>query len=150
MEFGEEIQMTKPFRSERDKAFINVMYTGSVLAESVSKILKKHNLNEQHFNILRILKGRHPGSACPGEIKSILLNKRGDLTRLLDKLDKMGYVHREANPENRRMINVTITVSGIQKVDGLSELIDSAEHKKNNLTEAEAKTLNTLLDKLRG
>ena len=41
--------------------------------------------------------------------KEILINKKGDLTRLLDKLVKMKYVDRYINDENRRMVNLKIT-----------------------------------------
>lgn len=150
MELGKEIKMTKPFRSEQDKAFINVIYTGNVLSEQVAIMLKEYKLNDQHFNILRILKGRYPNCASPGEIKEVLLNKRGDLTRLIEKLVKLNLVRREVNVDNRRKVDVALLPAGLDQLRILEKRIDSAEHQKNNLTEAEAAELNRLLDKLRG
>jgi DNA-binding MarR family transcriptional regulator len=113
-------------------------------------ILKPYNMNEQHFNILRILRGRHPELACPGDIKDVLINKRGDLTRLLDKLVKMEYVHRNQNPENRRKIDVGITEKGLEFLTFMDDKFTYMKDLKDRFTEEEAKIMNEIFDKLRG
>lgn len=138
------------FSDEWSKVVVNAIYTGNMFTELVVTALKPYQLNDQHYNILRILKGQHPKCASPGYIKEVLLNKRGDLTRLTDKLVKMGYVERYANPENRRMVNLRITDSGLKMVNLIAKELTHTDVVKNNLTETEAQQLNTLLDKLRG
>ncbi|MGB0521628.1 MAG: MarR family winged helix-turn-helix transcriptional regulator [Flammeovirgaceae bacterium] len=138
------------FSNEWGKVVVNTIYTGNLLTEMTMDTLKPYNLNDQHFNILRILRGKHPECASPGHIKEVLLNKRGDLTRLTDKLVKMGYVERYINPENRRMVNLKITQAGLDVVKLLSSKMTHIDFIKDNLTQAEAKQLNELLDKLRG
>ncbi|UXX80008.1 MarR family transcriptional regulator [Reichenbachiella carrageenanivorans] len=149
MKFEEEIKQSS-FKNAREKAVINILYTGNWLRDHSEKVLKPNGINEQHFNILRILRGRHPLTICPGEIKEVLINKRGDLTRLLDKLVANGMVERDINPDNRRMINLKITDKGLGLLAKLDSVMEEQSQTYNALTEEESNLLSDLLDKLRG
>ncbi len=150
MRFEDEIKTKQPIKNEKGKAVINTIYTGNLLTEMVVQDLKKYDINDQHFNVLRILKGRYPEAISPGDIKEVLLNKRGDLTRLLDKLDKKGWVKRTTNVENRRMVDVVLTAKGVKALDRINKDFVGAQALSDNITIAEAKELNRILDKLRG
>lgn len=147
--FEDEIK-TKGFDDPRVKAHLNVMYTGSFLQDQSIAVLKPHKINDQHYNILRILRGKYPNIACPGEVKEVLLNKRGDLTRLLDKLVQMNLVERETNSANRRMIDLKISDKGLKLLDELEEEMVEIKVTADRLTDDEANLLSDLLDKLRG
>lgn len=149
MKFEDEIKQSA-FKDPYEKVTVNIQYTGNWLRDKSESILKSHHLNEQHYNILRILRGKYPQVLCPGEVKSVLINKRGDLTRLLDKLVKMGVVQRDVNPENRRMVNLAINEEGLQLLDDLDPHFKEFKRLENNLTAKEALQLSDLLDKLRG
>ncbi len=150
MKLEDEIKQKKPFVSEMNKAIVNVIYTGNFFMDDTVRKVKEFDINDQHYNVLRILRGAYPHSLCPGEIKQVLLNKRGDLTRLIDKLVKLGYVNRDVNSQNRRMVDISINKAGLKLLETISKK-NAAENKfDNNLTIKEAKQLNTLLDKLRG
>lgn len=149
MKFEEEIKQSA-FKDPREKAIINISYTGNWLRDRFESILKPIGINEQHFNILRILRGRHPHTICPGEIKEVLINKRGDLTRLLDKLVAMELVERDINPDNRRMINLKVTEKGLGLLSDLDPKVEMQNSESNALTKEESEQLSDLLDKLRG
>lgn len=150
MKFEDEIKSKGMQKHIVAMAILNTMYTGNLFQNAVIDVLKPYNVNDQHYNIMRILRGRHPECASPGEIKDVLVNKRGDLTRLLDKLCAMGLVHREYNSENRRKLDVRITQKGIDWLAETDPKVAEISFSNENLTEAEAKQLNKLLDKLRG
>ena len=149
MKFEEEIKQSS-FKNAKEKAIVNILYTGNWLRDRTEGILKPKGINEQHYNILRILRGRHPQTICPGEIKEVLINKRGDLTRLLDKLVKMELVERDINPDNRRMINLKLTDTGFGLLANLDPEFKIVNQKSNALTENESEQLSNLLDKMRG
>ena len=149
MRLEEEIKQ-KEFTSVKEKAVVNILYTGNRITEESLLILKDHGLNDQHYNILRILKGRHPECICPGEIKEVLMNKRGDLTRLLDKLERLGLVKRWMNPDNRRMMNVVIEKKGIDELNSINRKMKKLDLFSDRISEKEADELNRILDKLRG
>jgi len=148
MRFEEEIK-TKEFQDIKQKAYLNVIYTGSWLQDQSIQKLKANGINDQHYNILRILRGKHPDSVCPGEVKEVLLNKRGDLTRLLDKLVRMNLVDRNTNEVNRRMIDLKITNQGLQLIKDLNPVMNELENALSRLSQAEANQLSDLLDKIR-
>lgn len=150
MKLESEIKQSKLFKNEVNKAIVNAIYTGNKFQEITNSVMKDFDLNDQHFNILRILKEKHPESICPGEIKEVLMNKRGDLTRLIDKMVQKGLVSRSYNAENRRMVDISITKAGISALGEMSKKMKALEDFEQNLTEEEAKILNELLDKLRG
>jgi DNA-binding MarR family transcriptional regulator len=105
----------------------------------------------QHYNILRILKGKYPKPSSPGEIKEVMLDKAPDLTRLLDKMVDMGLVDRHLCPDNRRKMDVFITTKGIDLLEKVSkEQNRMYQEDMNNLSEDEAEHLSNLLDKFRG
>lgn len=148
MSINKEIKQKK-FENEWQKAIVNLHFTSNFFKDQLIAILKPYKINDQHYNILRILKGCYPNAICPGDIKAVLINKRGDLTRLLDKLEKLGHVERAINPNNRRSIDVKITLSGIQLLKALKATVDIMDQAKSNLTQQEAAQLSILLDKLR-
>ena len=147
MRLEEEIKQSK-FPNPHEKAIVNILYTYNWLKDKNEIVMKPHKINEQHYNILRILRGKSPGTICPGEIKEVLINKRGDLTRLLDKLVSMDLVERDANPENRRMVLLKITSDGLRLLEDMEPEFKQIEEK--NLTDEEALHLSNLLDKMRG
>ena len=150
VEIGKVIKQRKPFDDEWTRAIVNIVYTGYWLQDQQGGLLKEYKINSQHYNIMRILRGRYPNCASPGEIKEVLLDKRGDLTRLLDKLVRMELVNREVNGENRRKVDLTITKKGLTVLDELHEKSKGKDAFKYNLDKEEANELSRLLDKLRG
>ena len=145
----EEAIKQKAFENNWQRALVNLHFTSNWFRDHLMAALKPYKINDQHYNILRILKGRYPECASPGDIKEVLINKRGDLTRLLDKLDKLGYVDRATNSNNRRMVDIIITQAGIQLLQELNTIVSTVERLKMNLSAEEALQLSLLLDKMR-
>jgi DNA-binding MarR family transcriptional regulator len=146
---GETIKQEK-FKSNYNRAVINVLYTSNFIRDAYSKVFAAENLQSPHFNVLRILKGKYPNNVQPGYIKEVMLDRGCDLTRLLDKLQKLGYITRSADTENKRKMNVKLTQTGLKLVDKMSTKIDLIDsHIRKNITEDECQLLSNLLDKLR-
>jgi DNA-binding MarR family transcriptional regulator len=79
-----------------------------------------------------------------------MIDKMSNTSRLVEKLRIKGLVEREQCPNNRRQVDIIITKNGLQLIEKMSKIMDIVTLKENNLTEDEAATLNTLLDKFRG
>ncbi len=148
MMIEDEIQV-KGFSSTFHKSMVNLYVTYKWFDEEINTVFSTYNLLAQHFNVLRILQGKHPEKCTVKEIKEVMMDKGRDVTRLLDKLVKLGLVERELNPENRRQMSISLRDAGlilVKKVNG--ELMGKIKS-LDNLTEEEANQLNFLLDKLR-
>ena len=149
MEIGKVIKQSR-FKSNAQKAHINLLYTSNWVRDLSTPIFKKYGILGQHFNVLRIVKGKYPDHLTPGEILEVMLDKKRDLTRLVDKLVQLGLVNRWLSEENRRNVMIALTDSGLELVDRITEEVDRLHHQMNNLTEEEAGQLSDLLDKMRG
>tara|TARA_B100001175_G_C19265660_1_gene521570 strand:+ start:118 stop:561 length:444 start_codon:yes stop_codon:yes gene_type:complete len=146
MGFKEEIK--SKFDSNQLMAAVNIIYTSNWLRDISLPIYKRHNILSQHYNILRIVNGSFPNSVSPGYIKEVMLDKGRDLTRLVDKLVKLGYVERSLCKDNRRKMKITITQPGTEIINIIGTEINNL-YTSYNLNEDEANQLSNLLDKLR-
>lgn len=145
-----EVLRVRPFESERQKAMFNLAYSYQMILGRTLQVLKKYELNDQHYNILKILQEADPAQLLIGEVKKQLMDKRGDLSRLIDKLVRRNLVLRETNVENRREVLVAIGREGVTLIVDIDRQLREERDTKIGLSEPEAKQLNTLLDKLRG
>lgn len=128
---------------------INILYTSNWLRDLYDEELKAFNLKPQHFNLLRILQGRFPGYISPSEIKEVMLDKGPDVTRLIDKLVKMGLTDRCQNKENRRVMEIRISDKGQTVLSTINSKIEKIEKQFFVLNDEDAEQLSDLLDKAR-
>src|SRR5215510_5039886 len=68
------------------------------------------SLTESQFGVLETL--LHLGPLCLGEISAKLLKSGGNITLVVDNLEKQGLVRRERDPDDRRMVVVSLTEAG--------------------------------------
>ena len=67
------------FRNARQKATINLIFTHHWLVNKHQQFFKPFGITSQQFNILRILRGQHPGGISSAEIKDRMLDKNSDV-----------------------------------------------------------------------
>ncbi len=82
-------------------------------AESVSArvhALLPEGLTVTQFGVLESL--HHIGPLCQGELAEKLLRSGGNLTLVVDNLEKAGLVVRERDPADRRFVVVKLTPKG--------------------------------------
>lgn len=137
------------FKDEVQKAVLNIMYTNNWIRDQFNPIFKKHGILQQHYNVLRIVRGRKGKSVSPGEIIKVMLDKGRDLTRLVDKLVKIEYLDRRTNQTNRRKVEIYITDLGLEVTQIIENEIDIWFKNNIYLPETKAKQINELLDLLR-
>lgn len=149
MKIEEAIKQSK-FENNYQKAIINIIYTANWLRDQQEEFFKIHDILPQHYNVLRIVKGKHPKVISPGEIKEVMLDKGNDVTRLVDKLVKRGFLERKTCENNRRKIDIAITSKGIDFIKSMNEPFKKQINEiKKQLNEKEADQLSNLLDKFR-
>ncbi len=150
MKIEEEIKQRKRFKNEFVKLDVNMMFTASWLGGLKSEILKPYKISWQQFNILRILKGRHPRPAAIKTLTERMIDRTSNTSRLVDKLTKKGLVSRTVNENDRRRMDVTITEKGLELIETCSKELEHTMTKKlSSLTEDEALKMNELLNKIR-
>lgn len=142
----EEIQQQK-FTSIHHKVVVNLIYTSHWLQNKQQEFFKSFGITGQQFNILRILKGQFPQSISGTEIKSRMLDRNSDVSRLLDRLSAKGLITKKTCPNDKRAADVLITEQGmvlLKKVDKFRK-----HESILALSSEEAGILSDLLDKSR-
>jgi DNA-binding MarR family transcriptional regulator len=149
MRIEDEIQSTN-FEDNYHKAVINVAYTQGWLANYFRCHFDKHNITQQQFNILRILRGQYPKPATINLLKERMIDKMSDASRIVDRLVQKGLVSRCTNNKDRRAVDIRISEEGLATLSKMDGEFKTKEVLSKNLTEDEAATLSDLLDKMRG
>ncbi len=149
MRIDDEIKSNK-FEDNYQKVVINISYTSGWLNNLLKPEFEKHNLTQQQFNILRILRGQYPKPATVNLLKERMIDKMSDASRIVDRLIQKGLVSRCTNKSDRRAVDIRISDEGLNLLSKMDIGLRSKEYLKNNLTAEEAAQLSDLLDKLRG
>ncbi len=146
-----EIRQTKPFRSLQEQLVINLMRTTRAIEESWVQYLKRsEGISQSQYNILRILRGARPNAVKISEISDRMITRDPDVTRLVDRLIKQGLVRRERDTEDRRVVLVEITATGLAmlaRLDGPAG--EYTEGAMAGLKAAQLRTLDSLLNEVR-
>jgi DNA-binding MarR family transcriptional regulator len=139
----------KSFKNEYQKAMLNIIYTHNWLNQQHNGYFDAEEITQQQYNVLRIIRGAGKPIST-SQIRQSMLDKMSDSSRIVERLALKGLVKKAASVMDKRLVDVSITAKGkvlLAKFDELEPKFFEALH---NLTEAEAKTVNKLLEKLRG
>lgn len=148
MKIEQAIQQ-QTFKSEKEKAALNLLYTNSWLCMQQIRFFKRFGLSPQQYNVLRILRGQYPNSISISLIQERMLDKMSNASRLVDKLKKRGLVERNECPKDRRQVDVSINTNGIDLLSEIDKHQVELDNMLGKINTHEANTLNQLLDKLR-
>ncbi|MBK6369165.1 MAG: MarR family transcriptional regulator [Flavobacteriales bacterium] len=142
-------ELKSRFKSEQQKAMLNVLFTANWFKSLQVGLLKPYGISPQQYNILRILRGAK-GQMNMHQVKERMIDRAPNATRLTDKLIAKGLVERERCEEDRRVVFVRISAKGLELLSTLDKKTEALQIKSERITESEAQTLNRLLDAWRG
>lgn len=118
---GREIRQRSPFTSKEEEAYLNLQRTSNLLLQALTRLMRAEGVTPSQYNVLRILRGSHPDALTCGEIGDRLVTPGPDVTRLLDRLEDRGWVERERDSGDRRVVRSRITDSGLEILGALDE-----------------------------
>jgi DNA-binding MarR family transcriptional regulator len=148
MKIEDEIKQSS-FRSPHQKAGINLLFTYHWMLNQQKDFFKPYGITTQQFNMLRILRGQYPKSISGADIKSRMLDKNSDVSRLLDRLLSKKLVAKNQSSTDKRAADVLITEKGLELLKQIDVGINSLDNILDGLTADEAIQLSGLLDKSR-
>lgn len=141
---------TNKFRDERHKAILNLMYTTYWMKDRFAGTLKEFDLTSEQFNVLRILRGSLPNHLCVKDIGERMIERSSNVPRILERLQRKGYIERIVSEYDRRETKTIITDKALKMLLLLDEKMSSAENEILKLSPQDAQMLNLILDKIRG
>ncbi len=143
------------------EAFLHLLRTSDEVFSVTERNLGDHSISHGRFGVLMLLwrstqppaiKGGAPcdaGPRTPAELADAAGVTRATMTGLIDTLERDGYVKREPDPNDRRMMSVLLTTKGEKFLHGfLPGHFKSIAALMATLSESDRKTLVRLLGKI--
>ncbi len=114
-----EIKQRRPFESATVELSVNLLRTTNALQRRLEAALRPSGLSLTQYNVLRILRGAGAEGLGCGEIASRMITRDPDMTRLLDRLERAGWICRARSSHDRRVVNTQISATGLKLLRGL-------------------------------
>jgi DNA-binding MarR family transcriptional regulator len=129
-----------------DQLFVAILKLADSLSQGAELVIKSAGLTPSQYNVLRILRGAGPeGLLCRG-IAERMISRDPDMTRLLDRMEKHGWITRQRQQNDRRVIKTRITPEGLKLLRKLDQPVH--ELHKGQFRHMSANRLKVLADLL--
>ena len=110
-----ELKQESPFSSLEQEVFLGLRLAAARVVDPWATFLKTTaQLTPSQYNVLRILRGSHPSKLACNDLGERLISRDPDITRLIDRLSKRGFVKRSPSRQDRRVVEVAITDKGLE------------------------------------
>ncbi len=138
------------FMNDKHRLVTNIIYTAGWIYNLSAELLKPYGLSNQQYNILRILRGAKDWVAM-SKVKELMIEKSPNATRLANKMLDKGLIERQRSDSDRRVVYVQITAKGLALLKEIGELDDGGMSEVvDRVTDAEARQMSEMLDRMRG
>ena len=114
-----ELRQQRPLPSLEVEAWLALQIAAHRVSDPWFRFLKSQDLPHPQYNVLRILRGARPRALTCGEIAERMIVRDPDVTRLLDRLEKRGFVARSRDSDDRRIVRTGITPAGLSELERL-------------------------------
>ncbi len=141
---------TSRYENVFQEAIVNVSYTHNWCNDKIKQAVAPYDITSQQFNVLRILRGQFPNPSTINLIKSRMLDKMCDASRIVDRLVQKDLVLKNVNNYDKRAVDILINDKGLLLLKRMDNEVDLAHIFSANITIEEARQLTQLLDKARG
>jgi MarR family 2-MHQ and catechol resistance regulon transcriptional repressor len=98
-------------------SYIKLMRAADTINSAVNLSLSKFGLTESQFNVLDAL--YHLGPLSQKELGFKLLKSGGNITMVIDNLEKNAFVERRRGTEDRRIFFVHLTKNGKRRLEDI-------------------------------
>ncbi len=137
------------FENEQHRLRVNLLYSSYWLGDRISDFLKPHDITQQQFNILNILRSQHPNPVSTKDLREQMVINNSDTSRLLDRLIEKDLAWKRPCPHDGRLIQAFISDNGQKLLSLIDSDISNLDAVMDNLSEKETHVLNQLLNKMR-
>jgi DNA-binding MarR family transcriptional regulator len=137
------------FSSPAQEAVLSIIVAANTLNERMDRLCEEYKITRAQYNVLRILRGAHPGGHPRSEIACRMLDRASDVTRLVDRLQMRRLVKRTGGSQDQRQAVTCITAKGIKLLDAMQRHVDAeTEIIRSRLSDEHCRQLSQLLARL--
>ncbi len=117
-------------------SYIKLVRAAESLSTRLNALLTKSGLTGSQFSVLEAL--FHLGPLCQTELGTKLLKSGGNITMVIDNLEKQELVRREKTPNDRRFYKIHLTEKGLNLIEKIfPDHVKAITSEFSVLTEAE-------------
>lgn len=104
--------------------YTKLMRAAESVTSRVSRFMSAANLTISQFGVLEAL--YHKGPLCQRDLGAKILKSTGNITLVIDNLEKNGLVRRERNSNDRRYFTVHLTQEGLNLITKVFADVEAA------------------------
>ncbi len=146
----EELRQKKPFSSRSQEAYLATFRTADDLRRQVAGVLDAYGITNQQYNVLRILRGAGEDGLPTLVIGERMVERTPGVTRLIDRMERKGWVTRRRCTSDRRRVWCTISSAGLDLLAELDAPVSAVDRTLLDvLDDSELDTLIGYLDRIR-
>lgn len=133
----EDIKQSRPFRSDSHEAYVTLLRTADDAKRFVGQVLEPEGVTLQQYNVLRILRGAGADGLPTLSVAERMIERTPGVTRLIDRMERKGWVCRKRCTEDRRRVWCRITEDGLNLLARLDGPVDAVDDILAGALEAE-------------
>lgn len=128
----------------RDTTGYMIANTGRRMTSTLTQLFQPHNLTSEQWSLLFAL--HHHVGVSQKELAELTGKDPANVTRILDQLERKGFVRREANPDDRRSFRMRNTPEGTAIAVALATIEERfVEEAVAGISEADLETFRTVM-----
>ena len=148
-----ELNLNVPFTLKSHEALLNIYFTATCIRKYATEFLSQFDLTDVQLNLMMMLGHQSPkgGGLTQARLSEMMLVNRANITSLVDRMEKAGFVTRTTAEGDRRSNIIKLTEKGknlLEKVEPL--YAKEVRNIMSPLEGAEQQKLMDMLQKVRG
>ena len=118
MSLQNELGLPNPIQNPRHETLMSLVLTGAMLTKEGDRLLSEFGLTDSQFNVLMLLRYQaDDGQLSQTQLGQMLLVNRSNVTGLVDRMEKAGWVQRTSMKGDRRVKQIKLTPAGRRLVE---------------------------------
>lgn len=143
-----DVIVQQKFSNIYQKGYMTLMFVSNQVCSFQQNYFKTHNITQTQYNALRILRGQNPNHCSINLLKERMIDKMSDVSRLIQRLQKVGLVEHKRSKIDKRNVQVKISQKGLDLLAEIDKDMHIFDFPFSELEEGELNQLISLLEKL--
>jgi DNA-binding MarR family transcriptional regulator len=151
MALGDELGFRNPIKTPAHETLLGLVVTAGLLTKEGDRVLRPLGLTDSQFNALAVLRYQsEDGALDQSSLGRMLVVNRSNVTGLIDRMERAGWVERTSDRNDRRVKKVRLTPEGRRLLDRADRLyIRRVYDVMGSLSSREREQLEQALEKVR-
>ena len=150
MNLKEELGLDQTIETMEHECLLNILYTATMLYKASYIYFRQYGITDAQFNVLIQLQYEKQQGLSQTDLGRRLVVNKADMTGIIDRPEKAGFVGREDHPQDRRINIIKITRKGRDIVNKLEPgYFKGVKKVMSDMSKNDLKTIMKGMEKIR-